>query len=100
MATATTLDAVCACGHTKACHRSALQWGQKVPTSCRHCLCAAYADVDQPARAADREVLTSYEAHACRSCGARYGQPYDDHACGPLTPVVVTVTALLDPAAR
>jgi len=38
------------------------------------------------------EVLGWYRAWLCRSCGARYGQDYPDHGCGPLVPVTVTIT--------
>lgn len=37
-------------------------------------------------------VLGSYDAWLCQSCGARYGQRYTDHPCGPLVPVTVTIT--------
>ena len=37
-------------------------------------------------------MLGSYDAFACEACGSRYGQPYTDHGCGPLTPVTVTIT--------
>lgn len=37
------------------------------------------------------QVIGRYTAHACLNCGARYGLPFTDHACGPLVPVVVTI---------
>ncbi|QLQ37964.1 hypothetical protein [Micromonospora robiginosa] len=37
------------------------------------------------------QVIGRYPAHACLTCGARYGLPFTDHGCGPLVPVVVTI---------
>ncbi|MFI7072080.1 hypothetical protein [Micromonospora sediminicola] len=37
------------------------------------------------------QVIGRYTAHACLTCGARYGLPFTDHGCGPLVPVVVTI---------
>lgn len=99
MATTTALDAACACGHAKACHRAAMEWGQRVWETCRHCGChrfaagtgAAEPQPDEP------EVLDQQERWACRACGARYGRNYTDHECGPLTPVTVTI-AVREPA--
>lgn len=38
-------------------------------------------------------LVDAYDAWLCGVCGARYGQIYTDHACGPLTAVTVTITA-------
>lgn len=38
------------------------------------------------------DVLLAYDAYACLDCGSRYSQRYNDHGCGPLVPVTVTVT--------
>lgn len=92
MATTNALDAACGCGHAKACHRAGLRWGQKVWETCRHCHCDQFVAGTGPTATPDApEVLTSYEAWACRGCGARYSRPYTDHECGPLTPVTVTI---------
>lgn len=90
MATTTVLDAACGCGHVKGCHRGALRWGQKVWEACRHCSCAEFT-AGSPRPSAEPEVLDRQERWACRACGARYGRNYTDHACGPLTPVTVTI---------
>lgn len=45
-----------------------------------------------PVPAAPR-VLSSYDAYACQACGSRYRYPADDHGCGRLTPVTVTIAA-------
>lgn len=89
--TTTTLDLACTCGCAKACHRRAMQWGQTVYTSCRHHPgCEQFTSAGTAAPMP--EALAAYDAYACLACGSRYHQPYTDHPCGPLVPVIVTIT--------
>jgi hypothetical protein len=92
MATTTVLEAMCGCGHVRACHRAGLKWGEKSWEGCRHCACATFAAGSPPAADPGPEVISVDHAYACRACGSRYSRPYADHACGPLTPVTVTIT--------
>ena len=89
-----TADTACICGCARACHRRAQEWGTTVYGPCRHCAgCERFA-VGTPtptAATVGPVVLSAYDAWACEACGARYGRRFD-HECGPLTPVVVTVT--------
>ncbi len=95
---------VCLCGDDKLEHRQ----GRR---GCKVCDCEQYEPVvaatdpaegeTVPRRPAGRaEVLDTYDAWLCRTCGARYVRPYTDHACGPLIPVTVTITAIRSTARR
>ncbi|OKI47206.1 hypothetical protein [Micromonospora sp. CB01531] len=101
MATPTCLDTICTCGCAKACHRAALRWGQKTWEKCRHCDdCQEFTSGPARRRPPEPEVLDRQERWACRACGARYGKPYGDHECGPLTPVTVTIAVRTPEVAR
>lgn len=103
MATTTALDAVCGsctCGGVKGCHRTEMRWGERVRTGCRHCGCPSFTEGTPPPALAAPEVLDQQHRWACRKCGARYGHPHNDHGCGPLTPVTVTITVRTLEAAR
>ena len=41
---------------------------------------------------APADLISRLRRYLCETCGARYGINYTDHAHGPLTPVVVTIT--------
>jgi hypothetical protein len=59
--------------------------------------------VDEPAEQsttadASELVLRRFDAYSCEGCGSRYTRDDDEHPCGPLTPVTVTVAGLAAPA--
>jgi len=92
---AETADTRCQCGCVRACHRRAMEYGQVVYTTCRHCTCRRFAAGEptttaaEPTRPEPAAVLAAYAALACLTHG---------HNCtgaGPceLTPVTVTLTA-------
>lgn len=99
---ATVSDEPCDCGCAKACHRPEMVFGRRMPGRCRHCLpCQAYRADTEPDSVppnVETDVVATWDAHACLACGARYGHPFTDHLCGPLTPVTVTITRILAPA--
>lgn len=89
------------CGCAKGCHKRGMRWGQTVYGQCRHHLhCPEHlppgTEIEPGAEREPApngpEVLESYPSWACERCGSRYGRNYRDHPCGPLTPVIVTIT--------
>jgi hypothetical protein len=88
-------DVFCTCGCFRECHRVAMEWGERVRTACRHCRCERFVEGAAPPPKdplPTPPALAAYEAYACPECGARYGQRFTDHDCGPLVPVTVTIT--------
>jgi hypothetical protein len=94
-----------------------MRWGEAVRGGCKDCGCDRYEEtgadiapaplaapvrpVVEPAAEAQGvvepapqpgDVLGSYDAWLCRSCGSRYGYDHG-HGCGPLTPVAVLIVA-------
>jgi hypothetical protein len=92
MAATTDLDAMCVCASPAACHRTEMRWGERVRTTCRHCPCVVFRPAPPSATPPAAPLVCAYEAWACVVCGSRYGRPYDDHPCGPLVAVLVTIT--------
>lgn len=57
----------------------------------------ATATVDAPEVDAQDQVLRRFNAYSCEACGSRYTRDDEDHPCGPLTPVTVTVAGIAAP---